>query len=229
MAGYLLLALIQVVQAQSFMFPNIGISGGSNSFQEEFRAAGQSSTSSSSKTKMMMTLMMMKEEIDMQMILPLLMLKNPEKNNNIPSENMNLEEKRKLMMMMMLLCNNEETSTTMLLLMMNLHEKNRMNFQGTSDNTDLRNLQMMLMLSQMQKKKEESKLEYEVSDKTLEALNQFHGSFEMKLEELYSEWTSDDNVGVFSDFLKEKLQDLGEKTIKKVVTQVTGSGIMIWD
>ena len=144
---------------------------------------------------------------------------------------MNLEEKRKLMMMMMmmLLCNNEETSTTMLLLMMNLHEKNRMNFQGTSDNTDLRNLQMMLMLSQMQKKKEESKLEYEVSDKTLEALNQFHGSFEMKLEELYSEWTSDDNVGVFSDFLKEKLQDLGEKTIKKVVTQVTGSGIMIWD
>ena len=229
MAGYLLLALIQVVQAQSFMFPNIGISGGSNSFQEEFRAAGQSSTSSSSKTKMMMTLMMMKEEIDMQMILPLLMLKNPEKNNNMPSENMNLEEKRKLMMMMMLLCNNEETSTTMLLLMMNLHEKNRMNFQGTSDNTDLRNLQMMLMLSQMQKKKDEPKIDYEVSDKTLEALNQFHGSFEMKLEELYSEWTSDDNVGVFSDFLKEKLQDLGEKTIKKVVTQVTGSGIMIWD
>ena len=221
--------MIQVVQAQSFMFPNIGISGGSNSFQEDFRAVGQSSTSSSSKTKMMMTLMMMKEEIDMQMILPLLMLKNPEKNNNMPSENMNLEEKRKLMMMMMLLCNNEETSTTMLLLMMNLHEKNRMNFQGTSDNTDLRNLQMMLMLSQMQKKKEESKLEYEVSDKTLEALNQFHGSFEMKLEELYTEWTSDDNGGVFSDFLKEKLQDLGEKTIKKVVTQVTGSGIMIWD
>ena len=229
MAGYLLLALIQVVQAQSFMFPNSGISGGSNSFQEEFRAAGQTSTSSSSKTKMMMMLMMMKEEIDMQMILPLLMLKNPEKNNNIPSENMNLEEKRKLIMMMMLLCNNEDTSTTMLLLMMNLHEKNRMNYQGTSDNTDLRNLQMMLMLSQMQKKKEEPKIDYEVSDKTLEALNQFHGSFEMKLEELYSEWTLGDNVGVFSDFLKEKLQDLGEKTIKKVVTQVTKSGIMLWD
>merc|ERR1719342_970130 len=143
---------------------------------------------------------------------------------------MNLEEKRKLLMMMMLLCNNEDTSTTMLLLMMNLHEKNRMNFQGTSNNNnDLRNLQMMLMLSQMQKKKEEPTIDYEVSDKTLEALNQFHGSFEMKLEELYSEWTSDDNVGVFSDFLKEKLQDLGEKTIKKVVTQVTKSGIMLWD
>merc|ERR1719342_626830 len=179
--------------------------------------------------KMMMTLMMMKEEIDLQMILPLLMLKNPEKNNNIPSENMNLEEKRKLIMMMMLLCNKEETSTTMLLLMMNLHEKNRMNYQGTSDNTDLRNLQMMLMFSQMQKKKEEPKIDYEVSDKTIEALDKFHGSFEMKLEELYSEWTLGDNVGVFSDFLKEKLQDLGEKTIKKVVTQVTKSGIMLWD
>ena len=51
----------------------------------------------------------------------------------------------------------------------------------------------------------------------------------LKLKELYSDWTSNDNEGVFSDLLKAKLQDLGEKTIKKVVTQVTKSGIMLWD
>ena len=47
----------------------------------------------------------------------------------------------------------------------------------------------------------------------------------LKLKELYSDWTSNDNEGVFSDFLKAKLQDLQEKTIKKVVTTVTSNNI----
>ena len=82
------------------MFSNKGISG-SNSYQDYFRAAGQSSTLSSGTTKMMTILMIMKEEIDMPLIIPLLMM-----NKNMPSENMNLDEKRKLKM---LLCNNEDT------------------------------------------------------------------------------------------------------------------------
>ena len=92
--------MIQVVQAQSFMFSNKGISG-SNSYQDDFRAAGQSSTLLPGTTKMMMMLMIMKEEIDMPLIIPLLMM-----NKNMPSENMNLDEMRKLKM---LLCNNEDT------------------------------------------------------------------------------------------------------------------------
>jgi len=77
-------------------------------------------------------------------------------NKNMPSENMNLDEKRKHKM---LLCNNEDTeqvqpcSTTMI----NLHQKNRMNISGTSENTDLRKLQAMLILSLMQKEKERAR------------------------------------------------------------------------
>jgi len=47
----------------------------------------------------------------------------------------------------------------------------------------------------------------------------------LKLKELYSDWTSYDNEGIFSDFLEAKLQDLQEKTIKKVVTTVTSNNI----
>jgi len=48
----------------------------------------------------------------------------------------------------------------------------------------------------------------------LEALNQINFMVLLNLKELYSDWTSNDNEGLFSDFLKAKLQDLQEKTIK---------------
>merc|ERR1719347_2307021 len=165
--------------------------------------------------------------MDMWMILSIyiMMIKKNDDKMQMPTRYRSFEL---MIMMMMSFLNNSELSSSMLLLMMNYHE-NRMTGSNNirkSENYDLRNLQMMIILCEMQRQRKEaenSEIDPEVNEKTIEVINQFRGTFEKKLDDLYADLSEDENSDLnclFNDLLKEMMQEVGEQTINKVQKEV---------
>merc|ERR1719244_1997289 len=170
--------------------------------------------------------------MDMWMILSIYIMMMMKKNDDqmqMPMRYRSLEPKSKLMMIMMMsFLNKSELSSSMLLLMMNYHE-NRMtgsNNIRNSENYDLRNLQMMIVFSEMQRQRkvaEKSEIDPEVSEKTIEVINQFRGTFEKKLDDLYADLSENGDSELkclFNDLLKEMMQEVGKQTINTVQKEV---------